>query len=87
MVDADTGAAQSPAEKNNPKTKVTSELEKLSWTRKEVRIAGSSPKSWMVRPDITPEERAQGFRVCDPAQAPESSGTQVANELNEDDLL
>ncbi|MFG6586962.1 VapE domain-containing protein [Sulfitobacter sp. MOLA879] len=63
---------------------LTSSLKADGWEHgdKRPRIAGKQ-RRWFVRPDITEEERARGFRVSKPAQAQESGRQQV----NDDDLI
>ncbi|NEK24619.1 hypothetical protein GV827_19755 [Sulfitobacter sp. JBTF-M27] len=78
-------------------SKVVSKMKEQGWihgkgkenvpaTRNRATIGGKQ-KMWMIRPDITDEERKRGFRVCNPAQAPESGSTQVADDDDYDDLL
>ena len=58
----------------------------LGWTHARTHIGGVQ-KTWVLRPDITKEERARGFRVCGSAQAPESGSSQVAYDTDLDDLI
>ena len=51
-----------------------------------VRIGGVQ-KRWIIRGDITDEERARGYRICDPAQALGIGYDQVADDPDLDDLI
>jgi len=55
------------------------------WEHKKCRIGGVQQR-WLVVPDITGDELARGFRICDPAQAPGIGSTPVVDD-DYDDLL
>jgi putative DNA primase/helicase len=64
---------------------LTNSLKADDWEHgdKRPRIAGKQ-RRWFVRPGISEEERARGFRVSKPAQAQESGHQQVDDD---DDLI
>lgn len=63
--------------------KVMDTLKEAGWTHGRIRIGGKQHR-YMVRPDVTEEERQRGFRVCKPAKAPESATRKVDNRDIED---
>lgn len=79
------GSVPNNAQADQAYKKVRSELIKRGWHHNQdnaIRIGGKKAR-WVTRPDITAEERAQGFRVLNPAQAPGIAPTQV----DDDDLI
>ncbi len=60
-------------------------LSAKGWHHERVKIGGKQ-KSYIIRPDITPDERYQGFRIIKPAQAPESGLYRVDDE-DDNDLM
>ncbi|MDW4499145.1 virulence-associated E family protein [Sulfitobacter sp. D35] len=66
--------------------RVTTALTAKGWEYGRIRIGGRQ-RTWLIRPDATLDERARGFRVCEPAQAHESGSTQVADDNDGEALL
>jgi len=66
--------------------KVIEELKKRGWLQERVRIGGQVAR-WMIRPDATKEERLDGFRVLNSAQAPGIAAPQVPDDDDDGDSL
>lgn len=66
--------------------KAVSTLIERGWTKKRIRIAGVQ-KTWVLRPDITDDERRRGFRICEPTHVLDSADTQVDDDDDFEDLI
>mgnify|MGYP001138719306 CR=1 FL=1 len=80
------GNVPSTAQAHQMWEKIIEVLKAEGWTHAKARVGGLQ-RRFMVRPDISPDEKSRGFRICDPAQAPGIAYTQVDDDDDADSLI
>ncbi len=67
--------------------KVLNHLSERGWGGGKARKIGGKVGKWVVRPDVTKDEKWRGFRIYDPAQAPGIACSTVSDDDDDGDSL